>query len=102
MIHYKALEYACKSWHKHLVDLKPVQMLKITPILHRFLEEKFLFWLEILSILGVMREAVHALEVVVKHLDVCHILLPNVFKQFTQAGSRHHQCSTLPETILVS
>ena len=98
----RALEYACKSWHKHLVDPTPAQMLEITPILHQFLEEKFLFWLEVLSILGAVREAVDALEVAAKHLDVRCILLIGVFKLSTQAGSRHHQHSTLQETILVS
>ena len=98
----KALEYACKSWHKHLVDPTPAQMLEITPVLHRFLEEKFLFWLEVLSILGAMREAVDALEVTAKHLDVRCIPLLAVLKQFPQTGSRRHQRSTLPETILVS
>ena len=39
----KALEYACRSWHKHLDIATPIQKLKITPVLHQFLEEKFLF-----------------------------------------------------------
>jgi len=66
----QALQYACKSWHKHLVDTTPVHILKITPVLHRFLEEKFLFWLEVLSVLGAAREAVKALEAAAKWLDV--------------------------------
>ena len=32
------------------------------PLLRQFLEEKFLFWLEVLSVLGAAKEAVHALE----------------------------------------
>ena len=55
----QALEYACRSWYKHI--LGPIQA-RITPILHRFLKEKFLFWLEVLSVLGAAKEAVHALE----------------------------------------
>ena len=69
----KALEYACRSWHKHLSDTTLAQKLEITPILHQFLEEKFLFWLEVLSVLGATREAVDALERSQKWLEVCYI-----------------------------
>ena len=67
------LQYACASWHKHLVDLHvvPAHMAKITSVLHCFLEEKLLFWLEVLSILGTVRDGVNALEVVAKQLEVC-------------------------------
>ena len=67
----RALQYACRSWHKHLVDMIPPH---ITPILHKFLEEKFLFWLEVLSVLGEAREAVDALDATAKckWSDVCH------------------------------
>ena len=67
------LQYACKSWHKHFVNLRtvPGHMSKITFILHRFLEEKFLSWLEVLSLLGTVRDAVDALETAAKHLKVC-------------------------------
>ena len=68
---HRALEYACRSWHKHLVDMTPAHKLEITSTLHRFLEGKFIFWLEVLSILGVTREAVHALEAAARWLDVC-------------------------------
>jgi len=65
------LRYACRSWHKHLVCTAPAHMVKITYVLHRFLEGKFLFWLEVLSVLGFAREAVDALEVAAAWLDVC-------------------------------
>ena len=68
---HRALEYACRSWHKHLVDVTPAHKLEITSTLHRFLEGKFIFWLEVLSILGVTREAVNALEAAARWLDVC-------------------------------
>ena len=55
----RALEYACRSWHKHLVGTIPAD---IAPVLQKFLEEKFIFWLEVLSVLGAAREAVDALE----------------------------------------
>ena len=66
----RALEYACRSWHKHLVDLTPAHRLEITSALHRFLEGKFIFWVEVLSVLGAAREAVNALEAAVRWLDV--------------------------------
>jgi len=65
-----ALEYACKSWHKHLVNATPAHRLEITSVLHRFLEGKFIFWLEVLSVLGAAREAVNALEAAASWLDV--------------------------------
>ena len=68
-----ALEYACKSWHKHLVGKVPAH---VASVLHQFLEKKFLFWLEVLSIVGAAREAADALETAEKWLDVCHISSP--------------------------
>ncbi|KAF9642494.1 hypothetical protein BDM02DRAFT_2077964, partial [Thelephora ganbajun] len=63
------LQYACKSWHKHLVDEHTARTPEITSILHWFLENKFVFWLEVLSVLGATREAVDALDVVTKWLE---------------------------------
>jgi hypothetical protein len=66
----QSLQYACRSWHKHLVATTPAHTLKIISLLHCFLKGKFLFWLEVLSVLGRVREAVDALEVVGRWLDV--------------------------------
>ena len=68
----QVLEYACRSWYKHLVGVIPA---RIMPILRRFLEEKFLFWLEVLSVLGAAKEAVHALDATTKckWVEVCRI-----------------------------
>ena len=77
----KALEYACRSWKVHLSDTTLAQKIKIMPVLHCFLEEKFLFWLEVLSVLGAAREVVNALERTEKWLDVCGISLFSVFQQ---------------------
>ena len=65
-----ALRYACKSWHKHLIYKYTAHIPKITSVLHHFLEKKFLCWLEILSVIGGVRNAVDALEVVGKWLGV--------------------------------
>ena len=66
-----ALQYACKSWYKHPIDEKTICLPTITSTLHHFLEEKFLFWLEVLSVLGVVREGVDALEMAAKWIQVC-------------------------------
>ena len=75
----KALEYACRSWHKHLTDKMPAGTLEI---LHQFLAKKFLFWLEVLSVIGAVREAVDALEATAKWLSVCSISLLVHFQKF--------------------
>ena len=103
-----ALQYACVSWHTHLVGLVdaniiPAHVPTITPAIHRFLETKFLFWLEVLSILGAARNAVEALQVAADWLEVRPApsyarCLPKV----TQTKSRNHQRSTLPMTVFVS
>ncbi|KAF9643962.1 hypothetical protein BDM02DRAFT_3263813, partial [Thelephora ganbajun] len=64
-----ALRYACKSWHKHLTDEHIVRTPAITFALRRFLEKKFLFWLEVLSVLDATREAADALDVTAKLLE---------------------------------
>jgi len=89
------LQYACMSWHKHLIDVHavPTYRAKITSILHQFLEEKFLFWLEVLSVLGATEDAVDALEETTQWLEVCHVV--DVFPEFAHTGSRHHQLLTL-------
>jgi len=66
----RALQYACRSWYKHLVGTTPEDTSKITFLLHEFLEGKFLFWLEVLSVFGAAREAVDALDVSARWLDV--------------------------------
>ena len=68
-----ALHYACMSWHTHLADadMTPARTLATVPSLHQFLEKKFLFWLEVLSILGALRNAVDALQITMNRLEVC-------------------------------
>ena len=76
----QALQYACRSWHKHLVYTAPTHRQKIISVLHQFLEGKFLFWLEVLSVLGVAKEVVDALQAAENWLDVCHISSMFVFQ----------------------
>jgi hypothetical protein len=66
-----ALEYACRSWYKHLIGTTG-QTTDVVAALHCFLERKFLFWLEVLSIIGAVGDAAHALVATVKWLNkVC-------------------------------
>ena len=68
-----ALEYACKSWYKHLIATNH-RAADVASGLHRFLEQKFLFWLGVLSALDAVDEAIHALRTTVKWLnEVCPI-----------------------------
>ena len=69
-----ALQYACRSWHKHLISKDMPYRAEITSVLHAFLEKNFLFWLEVLSVLGAVRNAVDALQATAKWLKVCYIL----------------------------
>ena len=81
-----ALGYACVSWHTHLisVDKTPAHVSTITSSLHQFLETKLLFWLEVLSVLGAVRNAVEGLQVTVDWLEVCSISIPNISPKLTQ------------------
>ena len=69
-----ALQYACKSWHKHLISKDMPCRAEITSALHVFLEKNFLSWLEVLSVLGAVRNAVDALQATAKWLEVCQLL----------------------------
>ena len=66
-----ALQYACKSWHHHLTKTTG-DVTNVLSYLCVFLEEKFLAWLEVVSVLGATRGAVAALEQLMSWLqEVC-------------------------------
>ena len=66
-----ALEYACKSWHNHITEVRE-EFTAVVSALYSFMEEKFLAWLEVLSIIGSARGAVIALERLILWLrEVC-------------------------------
>ena len=70
-----ALEYTCKSWYNHLTGTEE-DTTYILGALHIFLENNFLSWLEVLSVLGAARYAVIALEKLMQWLPkVCLCLL---------------------------
>ena len=66
-----ALEYACKSWHNHLTKVRE-DVAAIVSALHSFMHERFLAWLEVLSVTGAARDATVALEKLMLWLqEVC-------------------------------
>ena len=100
-----ALRYASTSWHTHLIgaDTTPARTPAITPALRRFLETKFLCWLEILSVLGAVRNAVDALQATTGWLEVCSVsTLASTSHEFTQTGSRSCRCLILQTTASAS
>jgi hypothetical protein len=73
-----ALEYACKSWHNHLIKTKE-DVTDITSALRRFLKKRFLAWLEVLSAIGAVKNAVIGLEALFLWLqEVCLGSLSNI------------------------
>ena len=66
-----ALRYACQSWHNHLTRTGG-EVTDVIPHLRIFLEENFLAWLEVVSVLGATRGAITALDQLVSWLQqVC-------------------------------
>ena len=66
-----ALQYACQSWHNHLTEAEG-DITNLTSYLRIFLEEKFLAWLEVLSVLGDLGGAAVGLEKLMTWLqEVC-------------------------------
>ena len=66
-----ALEYSCRSWYRHL-PMVTDQIQDVVSALRHFLEAKFLVWLEVLSVLGVVGDAARALDITIKWLkEVC-------------------------------
>ncbi|KAF9643341.1 hypothetical protein BDM02DRAFT_3151691, partial [Thelephora ganbajun] len=56
-----ALRYACRSWHSHLIKTEG-DVADVISRLRVFLEENFLVWLEVVSVLGAVRGAIVGLE----------------------------------------
>ena len=97
-----ALQYACKSWYIHLTDKHKISVpiLNITSTLHQFLRKKFLFWLEVLSVLGGVRSAVDALQAVVGWLKVRRDFM-TILPEVPDNLFRNHLRSTLPASAFV-
>ena len=66
-----ALKYACQFWYNHLTEVRD-DLAAILPALQTFLQIGFLAWLEVLSVSGVARDAIIALEKLMLWLqEVC-------------------------------
>ena len=61
------LAYACEFWHFHMQQLSSLSIEDVNLVL-RFVQERSLFWIEALSVLGIMRAAVDALQTVLGFL----------------------------------
>jgi hypothetical protein len=70
------LKYACRSWHNHLTEVKG-DITAIIPALQSFLQEGFLAWLEVLSVIGDAQVAILALEKVIPWLQEVSLCLLN-------------------------
>ena len=97
------LQYACVSWHVHLVaaHTTPADKLQIDHTLKKFMEKNFLFWLEVLSVLGTVKNAAEAMQATVDWLKACRVPSPDVLPKFTQTESRSHQCLSLLKTVFI-
>jgi len=83
------LQYACQSWHNHLTKTGE-GVTNVIPHLHVFLEERFLAWLEVVSVLGVTRKAITALEHLIAWLqEVCFGLQPTLSNTYSCKKSGH-------------
>ena len=81
-----ALQYACKSWHKHLVNEPTANRHEITRALQCFLQEKLLCWLEVLSTFDVARNAVDALQAATEWLEVSWIFVFDILVKFADVN----------------
>ena len=62
-----ALKYACGSWYKHLI-VTNYRAANVVSALRSLLEKKFLFWLEVSSVLGIVGDAARALDATIRWL----------------------------------
>jgi hypothetical protein len=72
-----ALQYACQSWYHHLTKTTG-DVTNIISHLYVFLEEKFLAWLEVVSVLGATGRAVAALKQLITWLQKVGFDLSNI------------------------
>ena len=66
------LQYACRSWFRHLANVPTDMLDEVMPGLRIFLEAKFLPWLEALNAIGPEGEVLDGLEATAKRLNVCN------------------------------
>jgi hypothetical protein len=72
------LQYACQCWCSHLTEAKG-DITNVIAQLQFFLKEKFLAWLEVVSVLGAVRGAVIVLKQLISWLqEVCLVFIGTV------------------------
>ena len=69
-----ALQYACRSWYNHVAEIEG-DIADVTPHLRTFLENKFLGWLEVLSVLGDLRNSTVGLEKLIVWLQEVYLIV---------------------------
>ena len=80
------LQYACRSWHNHLAETRG-DIGDLISHVRVFVEEKFLAWLEVLSVLGGVGSASVALEKLMVWLEeVCISVLRCIAPSLHRAG----------------
>ena len=99
-----ALQYACLLWHTHLVGeyKTSVHAVEITSAFRRFFKIKYLFWLEVLSVLGAVRNAVDALQAALNRLEVRLHSIFGVLLKYAQTWLRKDPRLTSLTTVLTS
>jgi len=81
-----ALQYSCQYWHNHLTETEG-DVTNIISSLGVFLKEKFLAWLEVVSVLGAMRGAIAGFKQLIPWIqEVCFYLSPASYNTNTCNG----------------
>ena len=87
-----ALEYACRFWTKHLVEIgrNGSHLERVRKLVDRFFTKHLLFWIEVLSLTGNLNSGVYALhDVDLWYLSVSHLgVNQNVHSRAYRQGSR--------------
>ena len=87
-----ALEYACRFWTKHLVEIggKGPHLKRVRKLVDRFFTKHLLFWIEVLSLTGNLNSGVYALhDVNLWYLSVSDVgAYRNVHSRAYRQGSR--------------
>ncbi|KAF9645955.1 hypothetical protein BDM02DRAFT_3189254 [Thelephora ganbajun] len=92
-----ALQYACRSWHSHFAKIED-DIADVVSLLRILLEDKFLAWLEVVSVLGAVGGVIVGLEQLILRL---HELSGNE-ELLDTARDYSHFVATFFEPISVS
>ena len=93
-----ALQYACRSWHNHLTETRE-DVTGLAANLSVFLEENFLAWLGVLSVLGDVGGAVVALENLAQWLEKVCFGVNYCIAQHSCSMNQHIEYNQLLDTV---